>query len=136
MDRYAIRLVDETAEIDVTLWEVVGHHARRFREGHYVLISGLSTSKVYKNAKGEVTWYVNGSTSCDTKIVNGKWFSENLKCSVCFYSYAIEMNSVHHKMFAGFILFSQHHCTEYEQKPPTMSSVRGYNRLVYRRRIR
>jgi Cell division control protein 24, OB domain 3 len=72
MDRYAIRLVDETAQIDVTLWEAVGHRARRLREGHYVLITGLSTSKLYKGSNGQTTWYVNGSTSCGTEIVNGK----------------------------------------------------------------
>ncbi|KAH8555878.1 hypothetical protein BGW37DRAFT_478923 [Umbelopsis sp. PMI_123] len=70
MDRYAIRLVDETAQIDITLWEAVGQRARRLREGHYVLITGLSTSKLYKDKKGYVTWYVNGSTSCGTEIVN------------------------------------------------------------------
>jgi hypothetical protein len=42
------------------------------REGQFVLISGLSTSAVSKNAAGERTWWVNGSTECGTEIVNSK----------------------------------------------------------------
>ncbi|KAI8583412.1 hypothetical protein K450DRAFT_223542 [Umbelopsis ramanniana AG] len=83
MDRYAIRLVDETAQIDVTLWEAVGHRARRLREGHYVLITGLSTSKLYKDSNGQTTWYVNGSTSCGTEIVNVSTI-QCLLASSCF----------------------------------------------------
>lgn len=84
VDRYAIRLVDETAQIDITLWEAVGHRVKRLREGHFVLISGLSTSKIYKDSKGRSTWYVNGSTNCDTKIINGKRCSVIAEASVPF----------------------------------------------------
>ncbi|KAI9287719.1 hypothetical protein BC943DRAFT_199455 [Umbelopsis sp. AD052] len=83
MDRYAIRLVDETAQIDVTLWEAVGHRSRRLREGHYVLITGLSTSKMYKDSNGQTTWYVNGSTSCGTEIINVSTI-QCLLASSCF----------------------------------------------------
>jgi hypothetical protein len=115
MDRYAIRLVDETAQIDITLWEAVGHRARRLREGNHILISGLTTSKVYKNAKGDVTWYVNGSTNCDTKIVNGK--CRSLSYTLVLYPSLLILRhcySVDHKMLACFIIFSQNSGIKYD----------------------
>ncbi|KAI9023499.1 hypothetical protein CLU79DRAFT_748806 [Phycomyces nitens] len=69
MDRYAMRIMDETGKVDVTLWEEVGRSARQWREGQYVLLSDLSTSTTHMSEKGP-QWYVNGSVLCGTKVYN------------------------------------------------------------------
>lgn len=115
MDRYAIRLVDETAQIDVTLWEAVGHRARRLREGHYVLITGLSTSKLYNDSNGQTTWYVNGSTNCGTEILNGKSIFPTVLPYLTLrqMAYASAIFSVYDPVFACFIVFPQDCRIEY-----------------------
>ncbi|KAI8076327.1 uncharacterized protein BX664DRAFT_270956, partial [Halteromyces radiatus] len=69
MDRYAMRVEDESGKMDVTLWEKSGHYARKIQVGHRILLTGLSTS-VKHNTKGKTSWYVNGSTVCGTEIYN------------------------------------------------------------------
>ncbi|KAL0081703.1 hypothetical protein J3Q64DRAFT_1754927 [Phycomyces blakesleeanus] len=69
MDRYPMRIMDETGKVDVTLWEEVGRSARKWREGQYVLLSDLSTSSIHMSEKGP-QWYVNGSAQCGTKVFN------------------------------------------------------------------
>jgi len=132
MDRYAIRLVDETAQIDVTLWEAVGHRARRLREGHYVLITGLSTSKLYNDSNGQTTWYVNGSTNCGTEIVNGKSIFP-LFCNTPYTPNGLRLCpfSVYDPVSACFIVFPQDCRIEYHYNLRSMSCLRNCNWLVY-----
>ncbi|KAI8377427.1 uncharacterized protein BYT42DRAFT_570311 [Radiomyces spectabilis] len=70
MDRYAIRIVDVTGKMDVTLWEEAGRRTRQLRPGHYVLMTGLSTSAVHMGPKDKPIWYVNGSIVCGTQVFN------------------------------------------------------------------
>ncbi|KAI8145166.1 hypothetical protein BJV82DRAFT_605146 [Fennellomyces sp. T-0311] len=69
MDRYAMRIVDSTGKIDVTLWEQAGRKARKIQPGQYVLLTGLSTSSI-EQAGSNATWFVNGSAVCGTEIYN------------------------------------------------------------------
>ncbi|KAI7857593.1 hypothetical protein BDC45DRAFT_17340 [Circinella umbellata] len=69
MDRYAMRIVDSTGKIDVTLWEQAGRKARKLQPGQYVLMTGLTTSSAHTTDKGTV-WFVNGSAVCGTEIYN------------------------------------------------------------------
>ncbi|ORX48874.1 hypothetical protein DM01DRAFT_1115119 [Hesseltinella vesiculosa] len=71
MDRYAIRLEDETGTIDITLWEDAGQYVKKIDIGQSVLITGLSTSLKQSSKRHEVTtWFVNGSKVCGTMIFN------------------------------------------------------------------
>ncbi|KAJ8656214.1 hypothetical protein O0I10_008008 [Lichtheimia ornata] len=69
MDRYAMRIKDSTGKTDVTLWEQTGRSARKLQPGHYVLLTGLSTSNLHKGPKGPI-WFINGSVMCGTQVYN------------------------------------------------------------------
>lgn len=70
MDRFAVRIMDSTGRIDVTLWDEAGRNTRNMRVGQVVLLAGLTTSKIYTHSKGTI-WYVNGSPVSGTEIING-----------------------------------------------------------------
>ncbi|ORZ12429.1 hypothetical protein BCR42DRAFT_420592 [Absidia repens] len=70
MDRYAMRIEDESGKVDVTLWEQAGQYAKKVLVGQHILLTGLSTSVQHKSVKGKTTWYVNGSAVCGTVIYN------------------------------------------------------------------
>ncbi|ORY91073.1 hypothetical protein BCR43DRAFT_95242 [Syncephalastrum racemosum] len=69
MDRFAVRIMDSTGRIDVTLWDEAGRNIRNMRVGQVVLLAGLTTSKIYTHSKGTI-WYVNGSPVSGTEIIN------------------------------------------------------------------
>ncbi|CAO3645878.1 unnamed protein product [Cunninghamella echinulata] len=84
MDRYAIRIEDETGKLDITLWEQTGRYAKKIQIGQCILITGLTTTIQHKTDKG-VTWFTNGSHICGTTIYN----VSELDCSLvstCFRS--------------------------------------------------
>ncbi|KAI8329451.1 hypothetical protein BC941DRAFT_442835 [Chlamydoabsidia padenii] len=70
MDRFAMRIEDESGKMDVTLWEDSGIHAKNISIGQRILLTGLTTSVQHKSIKGKTTWYINGSTVCGTKSYN------------------------------------------------------------------
>ncbi|CAO3588856.1 unnamed protein product [Absidia cylindrospora] len=74
MDRYAMRIEDESGKVDVTLWEQAGQYAKKILVGQRILLTGLSTSVQHKTVKGKTTWYVNGSAICGTVIYNVSHF--------------------------------------------------------------
>ncbi|KAI9498636.1 hypothetical protein BDB00DRAFT_798833 [Zychaea mexicana] len=69
MDRYAMRIVDSTGKVDVTLWEQAGRKARKLQPGQYVLLTGLTTSSSNVSDRG-TSWFVNGSAVTGTEIYN------------------------------------------------------------------
>ncbi|KAI7872502.1 hypothetical protein BDF14DRAFT_1754064 [Spinellus fusiger] len=81
MDRYTMRIVDETGRVDVTLWEEVGRSTRKWREKDYVLLSNLSTTACHESDKGP-QWYMNGSEAYETKGFNVTHIKSMLTSSV------------------------------------------------------
>ncbi|KAI9243554.1 hypothetical protein BDA99DRAFT_566611 [Phascolomyces articulosus] len=69
MDRYAMRIMDSTGKVDVTLWEQAGRKVRKLQPGQYILLTGLTTSSAHPTENGTV-WFVNGSAVCGTDIYN------------------------------------------------------------------
>ncbi|KAI8070034.1 hypothetical protein BC940DRAFT_296794 [Gongronella butleri] len=70
MDRFAVRLEDESGTTDITLWEEVGQHIKKIDIGQNILITGLSTSMKQSDQSPATAWFVNGSKVCGTKIYN------------------------------------------------------------------
>ncbi|KAI8992086.1 hypothetical protein BDF20DRAFT_904391 [Mycotypha africana] len=78
MDRYALRIADNTGVMDVTLWEDAGRESRKLRLGQYILLDRLVTSDRHKSRN---IWYVNGSAVCGTKLYNISTLSSLLSSS-------------------------------------------------------
>jgi hypothetical protein len=72
MDRFAMRIKDESGKMDVTLWEQSCIHAKNISIGQRIILTGLSTSVQHKSLKGKTTWYINGSAVCGTTAYNRK----------------------------------------------------------------
>ncbi|KAL1920534.1 uncharacterized protein VTP21DRAFT_911 [Calcarisporiella thermophila] len=68
MDRFAIKLQDESGSGDVTLWQSAGHEISSFRVGQYVLLENLTTSTSQRSDGTKRLWYVNGSPLSGTRI--------------------------------------------------------------------
>ncbi|KAI9141496.1 hypothetical protein BKA69DRAFT_394701 [Paraphysoderma sedebokerense] len=74
MDRYAIRLLDSSGTIDITVWDRLAKLTTSCRLGEYILLTNLTTSE---RKSGNVI-YVNATKALGTEIHRSKCISNKL----------------------------------------------------------
>ncbi|KAJ1649835.1 hypothetical protein IWQ61_009198 [Dispira simplex] len=68
MDRFALRLADDSGNCDLTCWDELGLQAAQCQPGEWVLLDNLTTTTVSEFARGNTPFFINVSSIFQSRI--------------------------------------------------------------------